>query len=236
MHTAKVRSRISNRSECIHRGLNGDPEQRYLGYIPASRRYNQAVPPDPPASPVAAAPTPPPSTPPPDSFDDVYATIPDSALSGIDMTSDEPLAQDANLHPPSPHDHHPPTPPQWDGSSNIKTLIARLNTPSPSFPETPPSDTRAALHDLRAFLSPYAQPCNYPDSVTATPRDIDLDYEGVMITVNDLNRLTKFVCGRVGPRQPDPTGSDTTRGDVIEMLAMLKTAIDRLFTRLEMVE
>lgn len=155
LETAKVRSRISHRADGLRRDLDGDPGQRYLGYIRPSRRYNQAVPPDPPASPSTSAlttitatppPTPPTASPPPDSFDEVYATIPDSALSGIDIY-DESQAQDESPPPPhehrpaTPHDHHPPTPTQWDGPSNIRSLIARLEGDSqnpPSFPDTPP--------------------------------------------------------------------------------------------------
>lgn len=266
LEAAKVRSRISHRAESLRRGLNGDPAQRYLGYIPEARRYNQAVPPDPPASPSAAALTPPTSTPPPDSFEDVYSTIPDSALSAIDLTQSPEDPPDDSLAQEAFHSKHLD---QWDGPSGIEDIVRRLQrsigdgcatpltvrdgcatqftvrTPSrspttqtPSFPETPPPDMRSALHDLRAFLLPYSQPCTYPDDVTATPRDIAIDYEGVMIAVQDLNRLTKYICGRGGwgTRQPDPTGSETTRADVIEMLAMLKTGIDRLFARLEMID
>ena len=70
----------------------------------------------------------------------------------------------------------------------------------------------------------YSTPCAYPLSYTPSQRDYDGDYEAVMIAVNDLNRLTKFIMFRGGipPQQPDPTGIPTTREDVLEALDILR--------------
>ena len=82
----------------------------------------------------------------------------------------------------------------------------------------------------------YSTPCAYPLSYTPSQRDYDGDYEAVMIAVNDLNRLTKFIMFRGGipPQQPDPTGIPTTREDVLEALDILRQMMTRMYTRLEL--
>ena len=65
-----------------------------------------------------------------------------------------------------------------------------------------------------------------------------MNYEGVMTVIGDLHSVTRFITVRVGsgPRQPDPRGVETTREEVVELLTMLKTTLDRLFCLLEQVE
>ena len=50
-----------------------------------------------------------------------------------------------------------------------------------------------------------------------------------MIAVHDINRLTKFVMGRVGPVLPDPTGVPTTPDDVLDALDILKFTLDQMY-------
>ena len=109
------------------------------------------------------------------------------------------------------------------GKSSLTTNTTPTPTPTVSFPHSPAQKI-------------YNTPCDYPLSYTPSQRDYDCDYEAVMIAVNDLNRLTKFIMFRGGipPQQPDPTGIPTTREDVLEALDILRQMMKRMYTRLEL--
>ena len=153
-------------------------------------------------------------------YENAYNTIPDSSLlhlldsqndSNYDCCDGEDGACAASSTLPSPAS---PTP----------TITAtRTPTPTASFPDSPAEEI-------------YSTPCAYPLSYTPSQRDYDCDYEAVMIAVNDLNRLTKFIMFRGGipPQQPDPTGIPTTREDVLEELSILRMMMTHMYTRFEL--
>ena len=222
LHKSIVRSRVSERVETIDRMPEG-PDDRSLLYIPAHRRYSQAVPPDVPADK-------------PNPYDEVYDTIPDSALAGLpDMPhpledTDMPQSWSPSVprHPTTPSPE-PPVPSPEPEPRHSLTQPTQPMSPTPTFPDSP----APTLHQVHSSMTHYS----HPPSTTPQTRDFKLDYEGVMSAIGDLHSVTRFITGKGAsvPRQPDPRGVETTREEVVELLAMLKTALDRLFRRIERV-
>lgn len=91
--------------------------------------------------------------------------------------------------------------------------------PSPSFPDSP---------------APSITPT--PNLLPSTPsgHDYVADYEAVMVSIHDLNGITKFIMGRgETPTEPDTSGYATQPEDVMDVLEVLKLMLDRMFDNLE---
>ena len=253
--SAKVKSRVSHRCEQLRRGMPAP--------VPAAKsRDSQAIPPDPlpslPPTPdssqILISPSP---------YEACYEEIPDSALAGFDSSDGESLPElvdsradalssqtldeierfcDGQVHPKhrnmSPH-----SPSRRRYLADVpRSLFSSILSPSPTPPSpTPPTSSAPptpplSLSPAASLHASYSYPCSYPAAAHATERDFRLDYETVMDCVNDLQGITKFIMGRggSGPRQPDPTGVETTREEVIEHLLLLKSYLDRLVNRFEL--
>ena len=234
LQSALVRSRISARVHDVARS----PAGRYLGYIPAHRRYAQAVPPDMPPVNEGAA----------EASDQEFPDLATLSSSSSDSSSDIPVIE------------------RFGSSTNPdrspRSAPSTAATPTHSFPSSPAPPITDPLH------ASYSYPCSSPPTPTPATRDdterLNLtpsfpdspapsivptpnpnpnpnpasnpsghnyahDYEAVMIAVHDINRLTKFVMGRVGPVLPDPTGGITTPDDVLDALDILKFTLDQMY-------
>ena len=81
-------------------------------------------------------------------------------------------------------------------------------------------------------LAPHPLP--YPKVTTPAPnRDFDIDYEAVLTTVGDVNRLSRvlFRDSRRVVLTPQQEQLASDRQDVINMLVELKEMLDRMFNR-----
>ena len=153
-------------------------------------------------------------------YEDAYSTIPDSSV--VDLLDSQ---QDSNDESSDGEDGRAcAASPALPSPASLTLTATQLTaTPTPtSFPDSPAQQI-------------YSTPCMYTLSYTPSQRDYGGDYKAVMIPVNDLNRLTKFIMFRGGipPQQPDPTGIPTTREDVLEALGILRQMMTRMYTRFE---
>lgn len=200
-------ARVRSRISARVENVSRSPSGRYLGYINPRDRYSQAVPPDPPWTTEGSD-----SPPTLESFGEES----DSSLDDIPLI--RPFVSQ--------------TPPDTTTSTTPQTTPSNSPPVTPSFPASaaPPIPPTPNIHPS------FSDPCVYPPAAIATERDFGLDYESVMMCIQDLHGITKFVCGRggSGPRQTDPTGVEVSRDEVVESLAMLHVALNRMFSRLNL--
>ena len=183
-----------------------DPDELYRGYIPKARRFMQSLPPDPPPLDSSSALTPP---------DPSSLTVHPS-----DPPPRPPLHSSSAV---TPRDHSSLA--TRDHSSPVPHPPHAPSTAPDSFPSSPPP----SLGSTPSLSAPHT----YTDTTyTPVERDYAMDYEAVMISVEDMNRFSRFMF-RGGVRRVSTTsGSEVyTREDVIPVLSELRDMLNRMFDR-----
>ena len=202
-----MQSCISSRVEDVAR----TPSGHYLGYIPASRRHAQSVPPDVPASlPEATPDSTPFATPVLASPYDVECD-PDDLLMTAYSTSSEESSDLPELVPS-------PTPPHASRDA--------MQEHAPDSPDSPPPAS-SYLPSAPAIFDAL------PNNVTSPP----LEYNEVMCAIFRMNSVTRYLQG-VGDTDRVTSGGDNyiTRAEIMEAAKTLRDMLNRMFYRLEMGE
>lgn len=227
---ATVASRITARAESVAR----TPPGRYLGYIPFSRRYSQAVPPDPLTE--SSMPNSPPydidlSGSPYDkdcAADDVLlAAMADCAGGSSDTDTDTPdLVSISSDSPPTyAQESQPPAGPGIPDS--------------PTFPDSLPPPVPESISATCLAVGEYPDsptyPPQYPTSRVPENREFKIDYDETLKAIYRLNAVTNFL---MGPRdRVTMTGAGhVDRQDVMEAAKTLRIMLDRMFTRLQCID